>query len=436
MPILQLPDYQGSRITINARRESTVLMVNADTTFTFDYEGRLIGAFLDGRNYRRSLANEILEKAPGPRPGLSGRLRRLLPSAEVQALETRAYDLAHALSRQLEAGPAPSGEWIQPGGGGGPDAWLKEVHEALGRVRSYTYARLERERQAFAQLYRPVSILPPDQYLALYLQATEGCSHNACTFCGLYRDRRFRVKSPEEFRAHIRAVRTFFGGAMSLRRTIFLGDANALLLPTDRLVPMFQALQAEFAILPRGLQGEARRAWEASYPLHMQGIYSFIDAFATWRKTTPDFRILSELGLRRVYIGLETGHGGLLFFLGKPNTPRDVLHVVQHVKAGGIAVGVIILVGAGGDKYQEDHIRSTAQVINDMPLDADDLIYFSELVDYPGSSYSRRAQEAGIRPLTPTEIEHQMVRLRAGLCFRNPQSAPKVSFYDLREFVY
>lgn len=427
MPILQMNAPDGKRVTINARRESTVVMEDNDTTFTFDYEGRLLGAYLDGRNYRRSLSNDILEKSNGARPGLGSRVRRWLPKQEVQLLEIRAYNFTGALAEELEhPSPATASE----------SRARESARRALARVSHYNYASLEAERVIYHRIYRPVTILPPDQYLALYLQATEGCSFNACSFCGFYRDRQFRVKTLEEFRQHILDVRGFFGGGLSLRHSIFLGDANALLIPRAKLLPMFDAINAEFAIVPRQLTDEERWAWRAAHPMHLSGIYSFIDAFATRRKTPEDFRELAERGLRRVYVGLESGDAELLRFLGKPNTPAEVLQLVNHVKAGGVAVGVIILVGAGGENYQEPHIRETARVINQMPLDENDLIYFSELVDYPGSAYSVRAAEAGIRALTLGEIEHQMVRLRAGFVFHNLDRVPKISYYDIREFVY
>ncbi len=418
MPILQLTTADGKRVTINARRESTVIMQNEDTSFTFDYEGRLIGAFFDGRNYRRSLANEILEKQSGVRPGLSGRLRRTLSRDEVQSLETRAYHFARTMAEQVN-GAAP-----------------ETIHEALARVQTYDYARLETERASYAHIYRPVTILPPDQYLALYLQATEGCTYNHCQFCGFYRDRRFYIKSADEFRTHILAVRDFFGGGLSLRRSIFLGDANALTAPQADLVPMFDAITSQFAILPHGLSQEAREQWAAAHPIHFNGIYSFVDAFSMHRTDPRHYAELAARGLRRVYIGLESGDQELLRFLGKPNTPRDVIELVYDLKAGGVAVGVIILVGAGGAHYQEAHIRETCAVINMLPLDENDLIYFSEMVDYPGSTYAQQLAKAGIAPLGIGEVEHQMVRLRAGFQFRDPERAPKVSYYDIREFVY
>ncbi len=429
MPILELTTSVGHALTINARRESTVIMQNGDTSYTFDYEGRLIGAFIEGRNYRRSLANEILEKQSGPRPGLSGRLRRLLGREEVEKLEGNAYAFAGAAAVEVARTASVSGNAVEP-------RTLELVCEAFEHIESYSYNRLERERQTYSQIYHPVTILPPDQYLALYLQLTEGCAYNHCRFCGLYRDRHFHMKSLDEFRRHILDVRNLFGGGMSLRRSIFLGDANALMIPQMNLLPMFDAINAEFAILPQHLSAEARDEWEKEHPIHFNGIYSFVDAVESHRRSPRHYAELAARGLRRVYVGLESGDPHLLRFLGKPNTPRDVYELVNDVKAGGLAVGIILLIGAGGKRYEDAHIYETARLINGMPLDEGDLIYFSEVVDYPGSSYSERATAAGIMPLTVGEIEHQMVRLRSTLSFKDPDRAPKVSFYDIREFVY
>ena len=129
---------------------------------------------------------------------------------------------------------------------GGP-AVLDEAYDLAHRVATATdepglavlqrwdWAALQADARRFGEIYRPVSILPPDQYLALVVQATEGCSYNQCTFCDFYRDRPFRVKSADELRAHIAAVQAFFGPALGLRKSLFLADANALVVPMPRL---------------------------------------------------------------------------------------------------------------------------------------------------------------------------------------------------------
>lgn len=446
MAILQIPAADGKQLTINARHESTVIMQAFDTSYTFDYAGRMIGAYREGRNYRRSFANEILEKQSGPRPGLSGRLRRMLAPEEVRTLETDAYDFANAVSaqlRQVEEGAVDAEA-------------LAAARDALARVNQYCYTGLEREREIYQHIYHPVTILPPDQYLSVYLQMTEGCSFNECSFCGFYRDRRYHIKPPEVFHEHIRRVRAFIGEGLRLRRSIFLGDANALALPLKMLLPRFEIIQQEFDIAPPGLIKEQLQVWQGQHLIHFDGIYSFIDAFATATRRASEYAALAERGLRRVYIGLETGDPDLLKFLQKPNTPDDVGRVVTACKEGGVAVGIILLVGAGGKRFQEQHIENTTKLVNTLPLDEHDIIYLSELVDFPGSSYAQLAAEQGIEPLTFEEMENQMRALRGGLLALRPgmlahnvteheglrevgaprARMPRVSWYDVREFVY
>lgn len=425
MPILKFQTTDGKAITLNARRESTVILQEQNRSYTFDSSGRFVGAYRDGCNYRRSFTNAILEKQSGPRPGLAGRLRRTLDADEVRSLEVEAYDFAGTVSSELR----------QLDGAADVNA-LEQARDALAHVNSYCYTSLERERELFEHVYRPVPILPPDQYLALYLQMTEGCSFNQCAFCNFYQNQRFYIKHPEVFHEHIRRVRAFFGDGLRMRRSIFLGDANALMIPQKLLLPRMDMIADEFAILPRGLTNAARKAWLAEHPIHFEGIYSFIDAFTTKRKRAEDFAALAERGLRRVYVGLETGDAELLKFLGKPNTPNDVVRLIKECKAGGVDVGVIVLVGAGGSKFEHTHIQHTTELVNALPLDEHDLIYLSELIDFPNSAYSQLAAAAGIAPMTGEEITNQMRVLRDAFTFRFATHAPRVSYYDIREFVY
>ena len=429
MPIVEFSTPAGRRLLINARREATSILVNSSLALNYDREGRLTGAWIEGRNYRRSLDNRVIEKQEGPQPGLSYRVRRELEPDAARDFLARVYEMV-AEFRDALRDPA-----TQPIGNPSP-ADCAAAREALDRVLECNSARLERDRETFHLIYKPINILPPDQYLALVLQATEGCSYNRCTFCSFYRDRTFYIKRLDEFRQHIRDVRSFFGGAIANRKSIFLADANALVIPQDKLLPIFDAINAEFALHPRELDHDALKAWEAQHPIHFDGIYSFIDAFTTRRKSARDFAELAERGLRRVYIGVESGDAELLKFIGKPNTPDDVLQLACHVKAGGVALGLVILAGAGGERYALQHVEHTAELVNAMLLDSNDLVYFSELVDYPGSEYSARAREAGIRPLSVEEIEHQMAQMRAAFQFANKENSPKVSYYDIREFIY
>ncbi|MFN3476678.1 MAG: radical SAM protein, partial [Candidatus Methylomirabilales bacterium] len=114
------------------------------------------------------------------------------------------------------------------------------------------------------------------------------------------------------------------------------------------------------------------------------------------------------------------------------------------IKAGGVTVGVIVMVGVGGDLFWERHVKETTKVLNAMGLGPGDLLYFSEFVEHPepalsaieGSEYAQMAQALGIKPLTRREIWHQMEAIRSGLMFPPDSRGPKVSVYDIREFLY
>jgi hypothetical protein len=89
----------------------------------------------------------------------------------------------------------------------------------------------------------------------------------------------------EEFEQHIHAVKRFFGEAIHLRRSIFLGDATALILPQNRLIRVFDLINQEFCF------ADSPSAARWAEPI-FEGINSFLDVFAGERKSEMDFREL------------------------------------------------------------------------------------------------------------------------------------------------
>jgi radical SAM superfamily enzyme YgiQ (UPF0313 family) len=274
------------------------------------------------------------------------------------------------------------------------------------------HARLDAARAR--SLYQPIGILPPDHYLSLVLQATQGCSFNSCTFCRLYEEP-YRVKSPEEFATHVEDVLAWLGPSAALRRrAVFLGAANALAVPMARLFPIFEAV--ERAVGP---------------PL---GVAAFVDGFTGAKKTQADYRALAAHGLRRVYIGLESGHDPLLAFVRKPATRDEAVEAVRTIKAAGVSVAVIVMVGLGGDRFASAHARDTSAALAAMRLGRGDLVYFSDLVETAGTAYPRQASEAGIRGLSEEERREQRDIIQAAL---DPAPiGPRTARYDVREFVW
>lgn len=372
--------------------------------FSFDFAGRLWTAFLDGVSYRRGLDGKILAKW---RLSGAARDRRSLFGDEALRIEETARREVGALYGAIQ-----EGHTILKGS-------LPEAgHLGFQQAIAFDAQSSKADAIRYHQVYKPVGILPPDQYMAVVLQLTEGCSFNTCTFCTFYKDRPFRIKREDEFKAHALAVRDFLGRGLSLRRTIFLGDANALVVPMPRLMPLLDAIHDVYDVGALG------------------GIYAFLDGFSGEKKSVDDYRALRAAGLERVYVGLESGSADLLRFLRKPGEPKDAIHAVRALKAAGVAVGVIVLLGAGGREYAGAHVRDTISTLNAMPLDMNDILYFSELVVSDGLEYARDAFQAGLQPMTADERVAQEDMIRDGLRFDEARGAPHMSRYDIREFVY
>jgi hypothetical protein len=378
-----------------------VLAVDGELVSSWDLCGRPYALVRESGTYRRGLDGWLLLKREAT-AGAPRVRRRLSPADGAPVLEAARSEAVAALSRlQFRPASAPAGELAL---------------DRLRTIASMDSPALAADAARFAEACGRVGILPPDQYLSLVVRLTEGCSWNACTFCSLYRDLPFRCKPPRELARQLAALRAFFGPSLALRRSLFLGDANALCLPQRRLVPLLQTVTAAFPGRP---------------------LFSFVDAWTGRRRRSRDWRECAALGLRRVYVGLETGDPELLSWLGKPGRPQDAIELVGALHEGGVAAAVIVLLGAGGERFAEAHVARTAEALSAMGLAADDILYFSEYVADPSLAYGRRAAGAAdLQPLAPGRARAQRDAITRAFRPKERERSPRLTSYDIREFVY
>jgi len=405
--VVILGRWDGKPVALSVKPNSLTISIDEPAkadVFSYDLEGRLWTAMLDGVSYRRGLDGRMVAKW---REQGDVRQRRWLAQDEALAIEERARRTVDAFYTALAAGEVEMNRPLPQHG-----------EAAFENIAAFDRARSTRDAARYFEVYKPVGILPPDQYMAVVLQLTEGCSFNTCTFCDFYRDRPFRIKPPDEFRQHAHEVHDFLGRGLSLRRTIFLGDANSLVTPMKLLLPLLDIVHETYDVEALG------------------GMYAFLDGFSGDKKRPRDYAALRERGMERAYVGMESGSEPLLRFLKKPGRPADMVNAVRAMKKGGVAVGVIALLGAGGQQYSDAHISGTVEALNAMPLDMDDIIYFSDLVVGDDIQYARDAAQAGLSPLSAEERIAQQQAIERQLTFSGARGTPHISRYDIREFIY
>lgn len=393
-------------VTISQKTNSLTISIETEDdtqVFSFDKSGRLWTALVKKISYRRGLNGNIVAKWNSGKEVLH---RKWLDQLESDWLLNLAHQTIRMIVDEIQSSKSRFSPPIE-------NFTISELFR-LSQITNFFY---ERDISTYHSVYKPVGILPPDQYISVVLQLTEGCSFNKCTFCNFYRDRPFLIKSIENFENHIIQVKNFLGEGLSLRRTIFLGDANALVVPIHRLTSLMEIIHFHLDVEKLG------------------GIFAFLDGFSGERKSISDYQKLSALGLNKIYIGLESGNNQLLNYLNKPGSAKEALNAVRTIKESGISVGIIVLLGAGGKRFAIEHISDTVKIINQMNLDADDLVYFSELIESEGLEYSQKAFSDNLIPLTIEERQEQRNEIEKQLIFSN-LGTPHISTYDIRDFVY
>lgn len=379
------PPETPDRVRLTRKDHCLIVEAGKRHSYVFDEAGRLLDAVFEGTVFRRGMDNRVLQ--------ISGEKRTILAAKEGRPLVEKAYETIRRLAES--AGP--------------------RTRDGLKAVLACTPADLDRQERKFGDVYRTIPILPPDQNHSIYLQATLGCPTNRCSFCTFYRDRAFRVRSFDDFRHHVAEVRNLLGPDAERRRTIFLGESNALAVPAVEL---------------RALMGLALDAFPK------REVYAFADAATHRRKTLDDLRLLRDLGLRRLTIGIETGHPALYDRLDKPGTLEDAGETIHRVKSAGLQLGLSLLAGLGGRSFEKAHVEDSIQFLLRQPLGPGDYVYLSPLVVDPNSDYAEwvRGDPALLLPADATQ--RQLDGLHARL--REPLRAigVRVATYDISRFIY
>lgn len=183
---------------------------------------------------------------------------------------------------------------------------------------------------------------PPSEGQNLIVQATLGCSFNACTFCSMYKDKPYRARPIGDVFADIEAAAADWPDA----KRVFLADGDALTLPTDTLAQILDKLASTFPDL--------QRVTCYATPINLN------------KKSVEDLGVLREKRLTLVYMGLESGSGAVLKRIRKGSAKAMESALARAARAG-IKVSATVILGLGGKVHWRDHIEQTAALLNRQP---------------------------------------------------------------------
>ena len=188
-------------------------------------------------------------------------------------------------------------------------------------------------------LYRP-----PGEWKSYLLQCTIGCSNNQCTFCGMYKEKKFRIRPTQEILEDIDMARAYYGPGL---QRVFLMDGDAIIIKTEDLLRILRKLYDTFPALEK--------------------VTLYAGPRSTLSKTPEELKALHDAGLSRAYLGVESGSDAVLKFIHKGVNAQQMLQAGQRLVEAGIDLWVTIILGITGEGGDwREHILSTAQIINEM----------------------------------------------------------------------
>jgi radical SAM superfamily enzyme YgiQ (UPF0313 family) len=277
-------------------------------------------------------------------------------------------------------------------------------------------------------------IRPPNEGYdcSLLIRATRNCPWNRCLFCPVYKKNKFELRSVENIKKDINAARwikdrieanresdSLCGAKLdslvreiledhghsdsafewivrnninnvaswlsSGARTVFLQDADSLIVKTPKLVEALQHLKAAFP--------------------HLDRCSSYARAKTCFRKTVGELEDLHEAGLSRLHLGLESGNDLVLEFMQKGVTQEQQIAAGKKIVESGISLSEYVMPGLGGRRWSEVHAVDSAKALSEINPD---FIRMRSLVITTNSPLYQRYQDGEFEELPEDEVVNEI----------------------------
>lgn len=224
-------------------------------------------------------------------------------------------------------------------------------------------------------------IRPPSEARSLLIRVTRNCPWNRCTFCPVYKGTRFSLRPVDHVLRDIDAVHAYDAAALKCMdasgrldtaaareafreienqdstamnaalnwrahgaRSIFLQDANSLILKPEDLILILRRLRNRFPWVER--------------------ITSYARSHTIARISDEHLAQMREAGLNRIHIGMESGSDKVLSFVKKGSDKKTQVKAGQKVVRAGMELSEYIMPGLGGKALSRDHALETADAVN------------------------------------------------------------------------
>lgn len=225
-------------------------------------------------------------------------------------------------------------------------------------------------------------IRPPSEAQSLLLRITRNCPWNKCRFCSLYKNESFSVRPIEHVLRDIDTLKRFIDELdqaeiltksekrfvmrklyeedylasqsaemwrINGKESVFLQDANSMVIKADDMVTILNALREKFPDIER--------------------ITTYARSHTIARIKDEDLKRIADAGLNRIHIGMESACDQILDLVEKGVDKATHITAGKKVKKAGIELSEYFMPGLGGNEYWRENAIDTADAVNQINPD-------------------------------------------------------------------
>lgn len=189
-------------------------------------------------------------------------------------------------------------------------------------------------------MYESPVYRPPSEAKSLLVQIANGCSYNKCIFCYMYKGVKYKEKTIDELRSHIKDLKSHYKNP----EKVFLVGGDVFHLDTDVLIEIIDLLKEEFPTIKR--------------------ISSYCSTINVLEKSDAQLSRIREAGVSLLYVGLESGSNIVLDGMCKGVTKEKHILACNRLSESGFDLSVMVISGLGGKVFSKEHALETADLIN------------------------------------------------------------------------
>lgn len=213
------------------------------------------------------------------------------------------------------------------------------------------------------------------------LEITQGCTHNKCKFCTMYKDVPFRMSPIEWIEEDLQEIAQHDPHTERLQ----LIGADPFCMSFDKLNRISDLVNQ---YLPK---------------VSVMTMAARVDNIKN--KTVDQLKILKAKGMVEVNLGVESGDDWTLDRIQKGYHANDILEQVKKLDEAGINYWLTFLNGVAGRSHSHQHAVNSAKIFNQLQPK---VVGAGGLTLFPGTKLGEESKSGEFDPLSEKEMMEEL----------------------------